>query len=85
MRHNAILEGGPFDGTTGSWEGIPELPMRCWVYICSRCSIVHWDYEWVNGAEVYAYDRMGPEGVGIYVYADVAPSLRQRDEELAAA
>lgn len=81
----AVLEGGPFHGICGSWCDIPELPARCWVYICNHCGEVKWDYEWVEGAEVYTFDRMGPEGVGVYVYADVAPSLRTKIPEVAAA
>lgn len=41
--------------------------------------------EWVDGAEVYDFDRHTDDGVAIYVYADIAPALRQFDQELAAA
>lgn len=85
MRFPARLEGGPFDGLSGSWTSVPEPPARCWVYVCPGCGQEHWDSEWVNGGEVYEFDRMAEEGVVVYVYADIAPALRQEQKELATA
>lgn len=79
------LEGGPFDGLQGSWRDVNTLPSRCWVFVCPDCAREHWLDEWVDGAEVYVFDRHTDDGVAIYVYADIAPALRQSDQELAAA
>lgn len=75
MRWQCRLEGGPYDGDSGTWD-YPSLPELLYIYRCPNCRDIHWtpnsDDAEKSPTELYMHDRREDIGKGIvevYVYA----------------